>query len=172
MKKRVLSIIALMCCILKTFCMPVGATNLEQDEPEIIATEEFVVYMTDQSRSVSETTAVYPVNVRTNILYLKSKGLGFQIVATTTVPILDGLNGFVEYNTSIDPDHGSVVPYSESNNTPGRTITWIDYTGNKYDSGVKITATFSGVVSADAKYLGQEVLINGPYTQTVTATIP
>ena len=152
--------------------MPVGATNLDQDEAEIIATEEFVVYMTDQTRSASETTVVYPVNVRTNILYLKSKGLGFQIVATAEVPILDGLNGFVEYNTSIDPDHGSVVPYSESNNTPGRTVTWIDYTGNKYDSGVKITATFSGVVSADAKYLGQEVLVNGPYTQTATATIP
>lgn len=44
MKKRVLSIIALMCCILETFCMPVGATNLDQDEAEIIATEEFVVY--------------------------------------------------------------------------------------------------------------------------------
>lgn len=42
MKKRVLSIIALMCCILETFCMPVGATNLDQDEAEIIATEEFV----------------------------------------------------------------------------------------------------------------------------------
>lgn len=69
MKKRVLSIIALMCCVLETFCMPVGATNSEQDEPEIIATEEFVVYMTDQSRSVSETTAVYPVNVRTNVLH-------------------------------------------------------------------------------------------------------
>lgn len=40
MKKRVLSIIALMCCVLETFCMPVGATNSEQDEPEIIATEE------------------------------------------------------------------------------------------------------------------------------------
>lgn len=36
MKKRVLSIIALMCCILETFCMPVGATNLDQDEAEIL----------------------------------------------------------------------------------------------------------------------------------------
>lgn len=72
MKKRVLSIIALMCCVLETFCMPVGATNSEQDEPEIIATEEFVVYMTDQSRSVSETTAVYPVNVRTNFVIYES----------------------------------------------------------------------------------------------------
>ena len=172
MKKRVLSIIALMCCILETFCMPVGATNLDQDEAEIIATEEFVVYMTDQTRSASETTVVYPVNVRTNILYLKSKGLGFQIVAVTTVPILNGLNGYVEYNTSTDPDHGSVVPYSESNNTPGKTITWIDYTGNKYDSGVEVTATFSGIVGADAEYLGGEVLIDGPFVRTITATIP
>ena len=40
MKKRVLSIIALMCCILETFCMPVGATNLDQDEAEIIGKDE------------------------------------------------------------------------------------------------------------------------------------
>lgn len=93
------------------------------------------------------------------ILQLHSKVVTSVILITSIVGLLISI---------YDP----LVPYSESNNTPGRTVTWIDYTGNKYDSGVKITATFSGVVSADAKYLGQEVLVNGPYTQTATATIP
>lgn len=167
MKKRVISLVVLM-CLMGAICMPVSAVSSNQDDEAVIATDEFVVYVTDRSKSVS----VYPVNVRTDILYLEDKGLGFRIYAITAIPIIDELSGFVEYNTSLDADHGIVVRYSESNDFPSTGIEWIEYTGNKYDSGVKITASFSGTVGAETEYLGEEVLLDGYFSRTVEATIP
>ena len=166
MKKRIISFL-MSISIMVSVCTPVGAIDLNQDDPAVIATDEFVVYITD-----NRSKTLYPVNVRTDILYLDDEGLGFRVYAFTVVPIINELSGFVEFNTSLDPDHGSIVNYSESNNSPRVGIEWHDYTGNHYRSGTSITATFMGEVGAETEYLGEEVLLDGYFCRTITAEIP
>lgn len=129
MKKRIFSLLVSM-LLLCTICIPAGAIDSNQiKDSEVIATDEFVVYLTDNRSRLT-----YPLNVRTLILYTESDGLGFYISAVSGVPIITGLNGFVEYNTSLDADHGIVKTYSESNNPARSSIEWMEYTGNKYNS--------------------------------------
>ena len=112
MKKRIFSLLVSM-LLLCTICIPAGAIDSNQiKDSEVIATDEFVVYLTDNRSRLT-----YPLNVRTLILYTESDGLGFYISAVSGVPIITGLNGFVEYNTSLDADHGIVKTYSESYKT-------------------------------------------------------
>lgn len=167
MKKRIISLLVSM-LLLCTICIPAGAIESNQiKDSEVIATDEFVVYLTDNRSRLT-----YPLNVRTLILYTESDGLGFCISAVSGVPIITGLNGFVEYNTSLDADHGIVKTYSESSNPARSSIEWMEYTGNKYSSGVKITASFVGEVSADKGLFGDDVDVDGYFHRTVEATIP
>lgn len=167
MKKSIVSLFTLM-FLVSTICTPVKAIEVPQVEAsDVIATDEFVVHLTDET-----TRYVYPVTVRTQILYTKSNGLGFYIYAFSGLPIITDLKGFVEYNTSLDGDHGIIVRYSESNNPVGGSIEWLEYTGNKYDSGVKITASFSGEVVADEGILDDDAVVDGYFFRTIEATIP
>lgn len=167
MKKSIVSLFTLM-FLVSTICAPVKAVEVPQVEASnVIATDEFVVHLTDET-----TRYIYPVNVRTQILYTKSDGLGFYICAVTGLPVITELKGFVEYNTSLDGDRGIMVRYSESNDPAGGSIEWLEYTGNKYDSGVKITASFSGEVGADEGILGDDAVFDGYFFRTIEATIP
>lgn len=132
----------------------------------VIATDEFVVYLTD-----SKTKLVHPVNVTTNILYLEDEGLGFQIRALTGLPIIAEMSGFIEYNTSTEPDRGIPVYYSESNDFPSFEIEWMEYTGRRLSSGVKITASFFGTVER-APSIFEDVVLDGYFSRTIEATIP
>ena len=167
MKKRVISLVVLMCSMM-AMCMPVGAVDTDYDDEVVIGSDEFVVYVTDHSDSKT----LYPVNVRTDILYMEDEGLGLRIYGESVVPVVNEISGYVEYNTSFDADHGIVVTFSESSDFPRTGIEWIEYTGNKYDSGVKITASFSGMVGGETEYIGEEVILDGYFHRTVEATIP
>ena len=167
MKKSIVSLFTLM-FLVSTICTPVRAVEVPKVEAsDVIATDEFVVHLTDEV-----TKYVYPVIVRTQIVYTESDGLGFYIYAFAGLPVITELKGFVEYNTSLDGDHGIIVRYSESNNPVGDSIEWLEYTGNKYDSGVEITASFSGEVGADEGILDDDAVFDGYFFRTIEATIP
>lgn len=60
-----------------------GQTSV--DAANVIGSDEFVLYLSDE-----KSRSVYPVNVRTDILYLEDEGLGFRIYAETAFESLEG----------------------------------------------------------------------------------
>lgn len=137
----------------------------EEIDGQVIAEDSFTVYLETEKERL-----VYPVQVSTKILYLESDGLGFYVTAYTGVPIITGLHGNIEYNTSLDADHGISQTYSVSLKQPDYSILWMEYNGKHFSSGVKITASFWGMVEGQID--GEDKISDGYFFRTVTGIVP